>query len=158
MLLPVLSSRVYQEDWIQFTPFFTKKTIFLTSCLLSFHQVSSEKGSTLKGKNLVPPGSKFFPFRIDPFSEGNKNDFDRVAFPLYVTYNCQNVMEGPSKAGIINWLIDKFHKNDYHYRFANNQSLISVFVTLPYIHLVFRHLTILYLKFEQVQSTTHCCV
>ena len=30
----------------------------------------SEKGSTLKGKNLLPKGSKFFPFRVDPFSEG----------------------------------------------------------------------------------------
>ena len=27
------------------------------------------KGSTLKGKNLLQ-GSKFFPFRVDPFSEG----------------------------------------------------------------------------------------
>ena len=30
----------------------------------------SEKGSTLKGKNLLPIGSKFFPFRVDPFLEG----------------------------------------------------------------------------------------
>ena len=29
----------------------------------------SEKGSTLKGKNLLPQGNKFFPFRVDPFSE-----------------------------------------------------------------------------------------
>ena len=29
----------------------------------------SEKGSTLKGKNLLP-GIKFFPFRVDPISEG----------------------------------------------------------------------------------------
>ena len=41
---------------------------------------------------------------------------------------------------IIDELIDKFHKNDYHYRFANNRSLISAFVTLPYLPLVFRHL------------------
>ena len=37
--------------------------------------------------------------------------------------------------------------------------LISVPVTLPYLALVFRHLnslTILYLKFEQVQFTTQC--
>ena len=36
--------------------------------------------------------------------------------------------------------------------------LIFVFVTLTYLHLLFRHLTILNLKFEQVQFTTHCCV
>ena len=31
----------------------------------------SEKGSVLKGKNLLPWGSKFLPFRTDPFSEGH---------------------------------------------------------------------------------------
>ena len=36
--------------------------------------------------------------------------------------------------------------------------LIYVFVTLPYLPLVFKHLTILHLKFEQVQFTTHYCV
>ena len=62
-----------------------------------------------------------------------------------------------SKAGIINWindkLIDKFHKNDYRYRFAKNRSFdfcvcyFTVFI-----------LSILYLKFEQIQFTTQCCV
>ena len=33
----------------------------------------SEKGSALKGKNLLPTRSKFFPFRVDPFSEGRQN-------------------------------------------------------------------------------------
>ena len=32
--------------------------------------LSSIKGSTLKGKNLLPFGSKLFPFRVDSFSEG----------------------------------------------------------------------------------------
>ena len=36
--------------------------------------------------------------------------------------------------------------------------LISVSVTLQYLPLVHRHLTILYLKFEQVQFSTHYCV
>ena len=30
-----------------------------------------KKQSTLKGKNLLPLGA-FFPFRVDPFPEGNK--------------------------------------------------------------------------------------
>ena len=30
----------------------------------------SEKGSALKGKKFAPVGSKFFPFRDDPFSKG----------------------------------------------------------------------------------------
>ena len=38
--------------------------------------------------------------------------------------------------------------------------LISAFVTLPYLPLVLRHLSsfYFYLKFEQVQYSTHCCV
>ena len=50
--------------------------------LFVFCSVSSQvpflKGSTLKGKNLLPLGSKFFPFRVDLFSEGSKNYFGRV--------------------------------------------------------------------------------
>ena len=30
----------------------------------------SEKWFTLKSKEFAPIGSKFFPFRVDPFSEG----------------------------------------------------------------------------------------
>ena len=30
----------------------------------------SEKGPTLKGNDLVPLGREFFPFRVEPFSEG----------------------------------------------------------------------------------------
>ena len=30
----------------------------------------SEKGTTLKGKNFAPFGNKFFPFRVELFSEG----------------------------------------------------------------------------------------
>ena len=32
--------------------------------------LSSGKGSTLKRKNLLPLGSQFFLFRVEPFSEG----------------------------------------------------------------------------------------
>ena len=39
------------------------------------HQFSSVKGSSLKGKNLLPLGSKFFPFRVDPFSEQKQKQF-----------------------------------------------------------------------------------
>ena len=39
------------------------------SKLFCFH---SEKGSTPKGKNLLPNGSKFFPFRVDLSSEGTQ--------------------------------------------------------------------------------------
>ena len=44
---------------------------------ISYFCLPSEKGSTLKGKNWLPPGSKFFLFRVtllfrvDPFLEGD---------------------------------------------------------------------------------------
>ena len=49
-----------------------------TFCILSVHQYPSEKGATLKRKNLLPKGSKFFPFREDPFPEGSKINFHRI--------------------------------------------------------------------------------
>ena len=54
----------------------------MISCLFK----ASKEGSTLKGKNLLPwkefapKGSKFFPFIVDPFSEGRKS-VDRVTSP-----------------------------------------------------------------------------
>ena len=51
--------------------------------LLFFISCSSNpflKGPTLKGNNLLPLGSKFFPFIIDPLSEG-LIFFDRVVYP-----------------------------------------------------------------------------
>ena len=51
---------------------------------LSAHQVPFEKGSILKRKNVLP-GSTFFPFRVDPFSEWDKNSLDRVVSPENVS-------------------------------------------------------------------------
>ena len=48
------------------------------ACLFAFlHAI--EKQSILKGKNLLPKGGIFFPFTIDPFSKGGKNNFCRIA-------------------------------------------------------------------------------
>ena len=38
------------------------------------------KGDYSKGKESAPKGSKFLPYKADPFSEGRKNNFDRVTF------------------------------------------------------------------------------
>ena len=57
---------------IDFLLFCTRETTSVTCYLLSCAPSPSEKGSTLKGKNLLPFGSKFFPFRVDPFSEGRQ--------------------------------------------------------------------------------------
>ena len=43
-------------------------------------------------KEFAPSGSKFFPYRVDQFSEGNRNNFDRVgslesiSIPLNIWY------------------------------------------------------------------------
>ena len=82
---------------VDFPPFFTRETIFVTSSLCSAHLVPSKKGSALKGKKLLPLGSNFFPFRGDPFSKGDKNNFDRVVslekyhLPLSFQRLCPNL-------------------------------------------------------------------
>ena len=44
----------------------------MATCLLSFYQATFEKGSTLKGKNLLPFGSIFFPFKGNHIHMGVK--------------------------------------------------------------------------------------
>ena len=70
------------------------------------------------------------------------------------------------KAGALKWiidqLIDKFHKIDYHYRFANNRSFdfcvchFTLFTLSSHTIQTPQFLTIFYIKFEQVQFATHC--
>ena len=50
------------------------------------HQAYFWKGSPLKGKNLLPLGSKVFPFRVDPCSKKKQNIFVRVASPQSVSF------------------------------------------------------------------------
>ena len=49
------------------------------------HKALLKWESTLKGKNLLPIGSKFFPFKVDPFLERKKNSLYRVASPESVS-------------------------------------------------------------------------
>ena len=62
-----------------FLPLYTGEITSLTSCLLSCRQIPSKKGVLSKRKEFAPMGSKFFPFRVDPFLEGRQNTFCRVA-------------------------------------------------------------------------------
>ena len=60
-----------------------------------------EKDFTLKGQNLLPHGSKFFPFKVDPFLATKKKQLARVASPdsvsvshsLYVQSDYENRYE-----------------------------------------------------------------
>ena len=64
----------------------------MTYCLLPVHRYSSEKGFTLKGKKNAPLGRKFFPFRVDLFSEVSKLTFvflKGISVPLSVYLKCQ---------------------------------------------------------------------
>ena len=51
-----------------FSAIFTRETTFVTSCLLSYAPNSFWKGIYSKRKEFASTGSKFFPFRVDPFS------------------------------------------------------------------------------------------
>ena len=54
-------------------------------CFLA-HQVPSEWGSTLKGKEFAPMGTRLFPFKVDFFLEGRQNNFERVIFPESISF------------------------------------------------------------------------
>ena len=63
---------VFSGGWIYLVPFLpvhTRETIFVTSCLHSCKSSLFWKRVCIKRKALAPRGSKFFPFRVDPFSE-----------------------------------------------------------------------------------------
>ena len=70
------------------------------------HKVPTEKRSTLKGKNLLPIGSKFFPFRVDTFFKREANTFDRVVSPesvsvlLNFSYKGKHVMQRKQRVRI----------------------------------------------------------
>ena len=48
--------------------------LWLPECFLA-HKPLSEERSTLKGKHLLPRGRKCFPFKVDRFPEGERNQF-----------------------------------------------------------------------------------
>ena len=67
----------------------------MTSCLLTVLHVSSEKGSTLKRKELTLKGDKLFSFRVYLLNRGGKNNLielsplDVCPFPLML-YDVQS--------------------------------------------------------------------
>ena len=70
--------------------FFVASYSFLTQ------RYSSQKGSTLKRKEFAPKGSKFFPFRVDPFSKGRPQFFIELSpmkvnsFPFASEFSLNN--------------------------------------------------------------------
>ena len=73
-------------NFVDFSLFLPRETTFNTSCLL-YCTRSSKKGSSLKGKNLLPIfapiGSKFVPFGEELFLEAKQHYYmyDKVASP-----------------------------------------------------------------------------
>ena len=59
-----------------------------------------EKRSTLKGKNFLPFGRKFFPFIVDLFLEGSQTSLDRVASYESVSHFDDISLGVPRKAKI----------------------------------------------------------
>ena len=60
--------------------FIQKRQLLWLSVCFPTCQVCSEEGFSLKRRNLLTKGSKCFPFRIRPFSDGkSKNNLNRVA-------------------------------------------------------------------------------
>ena len=60
---------------VHFLSLFPRETTLGTSHLLYYTPSPFLKGSSLKGKLFASFRSKFFPFRVDPFSEGKQEPF-----------------------------------------------------------------------------------
>ena len=93
---------------------------------------------------------------LDPYKVSDKCCHN---YPKYEDLMSNLIIKAGTIYRIINWLIDKFHKSDYRYWFANNRlfdlcvcnfTVFTLSIQTP------QPLTIFYLKFEQI--TTHCCV
>ena len=84
----------------------------MTSCLLQCTPSRFQNGVYSIRKEFASSGSKFFPFRVDPFSEGKKNNCNRVASPESVSIPCilQNI---PHHSSIDKtWLITSYHNGN----------------------------------------------
>ena len=66
----------------RFSAILKRESTFMSSCLAVLHTKPLLKGVYAKRKEyFFPTGNKFFPFRIDTFSEGRQNNFDRIVSP-----------------------------------------------------------------------------
>ena len=93
----VLSDLRGQDDTHdRYSAIFYKGDNFCVFLYALLHPKPFWKGSTVKGKNLLPMGansflleythwSKFFPFTVDPFLKGRQNNNDRVASPEIIS-------------------------------------------------------------------------
>ena len=66
---------------VEILPFLYKGDNFCEFLFTLMRTVLCEKGSTLKGKNFLPQGSKFFPFKVNLFSQGRQNSFEKLTCP-----------------------------------------------------------------------------
>ena len=64
----------------------TREITFMTSCFLYCMPSPFWKGVYSLRKEFAPSGSKFFPYRVDPFTEGDKTILTELS-PLKV-YQC----------------------------------------------------------------------
>ena len=83
----------FSHKGLDFLPFCIREITLVTSCLLSNISSPFWKGIYSKRKEFAPKreqilsfwskpfGSKFFLFRVNPFSEGRKKNFGKVASP-----------------------------------------------------------------------------
>ena len=58
----------------------------MASCLCSSTSFLFLERVHYKRKEFAPNGRKFSPLRVDPFSEGDRNNFERVISPESVSF------------------------------------------------------------------------
>ena len=88
----------YQMSHAYFLPLFMREITFVTSCLCSCTSKPFGKGVYSKMEEFTPTGRtvcayrgcKVFPFRIDPFSEGSRNNSDSFTYPESISISLLN--------------------------------------------------------------------
>ena len=61
-----------------FPPIRPRRNLLRLPAFLTVNQPNSKKGPSLKRENSLQRGSKFFPFKVYPFSDWRKPHFDRA--------------------------------------------------------------------------------
>ena len=104
-----------------FSATFIRKKIFVISCLLRCILSPFLKGVYSKRKEFAPLGSKFFPFRVDPFPERRKKQIWHLSslkkYSFLLTKGCI--------------LIDRFHCMLFSCRYKNTDNYSLIIPDLP---------------------------
>ena len=87
----------------EFSTFLPRETTFVTSCVLYCTQISFWKG-------VYSIREEFAPSRVDRFSKGDNNNFDRIVFPGSVSIPRNNAHPIPDYGSFcVKWALNTMY-------------------------------------------------